>query len=124
MLMNGRTGCAVASEVAIATTRRERRRGLLGRERLSPSEGLLLAPCMAIHTAFMHFPIDVVFVDGEGRAVQVVHQLAPWRVAGSLRARAVIELAAGIATAGDIRVGDHLYVGSQAASREAADRTC
>jgi uncharacterized protein len=108
--MNDRTRSAVALEVEVAATRATRRRGLLGRERLGATEGLLLSPCKAVHTVGMRFPIDVIFIDRDGRAVRIVPALAPWRIAMSARAKAVIELAAGQAAASDIRVGDLLYL--------------
>ena len=109
-LMNDRTRSAVALEVDVAATRATRRRGLLGRESIGASEGLLLTPCKAIHTVGMRFPIDVIFIDRDGRAVRIVPALAPWRIAMSARAKAVIELAAGTAAASDIRIGDMLYL--------------
>jgi uncharacterized protein len=108
--MNDRTRSAVALEVDVAATRATRRRGLLGRESLRATEGLLLSPCKAVHTVGMRFPIDVIFIDRDGRAVRIVPALAPWRIAMSFRAKAVIELAAGQAAASDIRVGDMLYL--------------
>jgi uncharacterized membrane protein (UPF0127 family) len=107
-LVLDRTRTAVATAVEVARTRRERRRGLLGRTLLDPSEGLVLAPCAAIHTAFMRFPIDVVFLDGDGRAVRVVHRLQPWRIAVSLKARSVVELAAGTLERHPVEIGDRL----------------
>lgn len=108
--MNDRTRSAVALEVDVAITRATRRRGLLGRESLGATEGLLLSPCKAVHTVGMRFPIDVVFIDRDGRAVRIVPALAPWRIAMSARAKAVIELAAGTAAASDIQIGDLLYL--------------
>lgn len=108
--MNDRTRSAVALEVDVAATRATRRRGLLGRESLGETEGLLLTPCKAVHTVGMRFPIDVIFIDRDGRAVRIVPALAPWRIAISARAKAVIELAAGTAAASDIRIGDMLYL--------------
>ena len=108
--MNDRTRSAVALEVDVAATRATRRRGLLGRESLAATEGLLLSPCKAVHTVGMRFPIDVIFIDRDGRAVRIVPSLAPWRIAMSARAKAVIELAAGQAEASDIQVGDLLYL--------------
>jgi uncharacterized protein len=108
--MNDRTRSAVALEVEIAANRAARRRGLLGRESLGITEGLLLSPCMAVHTAFMRFPIDVIFIDRDGRAVRIARDVSPWRIAVCLRGKAVIELAAGTAAAADIRVGDLLYL--------------
>jgi uncharacterized protein len=109
-LINDRTHAVVASSVELAVTARDRMRGLLGRARLEPSAGLLLSPCAAIHTAFMRFPIDVVFVDGDGKALRVIRQLQPWRVAVSRRARAVIELGDGTIGPGDVEIGDRLRV--------------
>src|SRR2546426_9869331 len=93
--MNERTGVAVAGAVELADTRASRRRGLLGRDCLEPSAALILAPCVAVHTAFMRFAIDVVFVDRDGRALKIVSELAPWRIAWSPLAHAVVELAGG-----------------------------
>ena len=109
-LMNDRTRSAVALEVDVAANRATMRRGLLGRESLSATEGLLLTPCKAVHTVGMRFPIDVIFIDRDGRVVRIVPSLAPWRIAMSARANAVIELAAGHAAVSDIRIGDMLYV--------------
>jgi uncharacterized membrane protein (UPF0127 family) len=108
--MNDRTRSAVALEVDVAATRATRRRGLLGRESLGATEGLLLTPCKAVHTVGMRFPIDLIFIDRDGRAVRIVPALAPWRIAMSTRAKAVIELAAGTAAAADIQIGDMLYL--------------
>ena len=108
--MNDRTRSAVALDVDVAATRATRRRGLLGRASLGATEGLLLTPCKAVHTVGMRFPIDVIFIDRDGRAVRIVRSLAPWRMAMSARAKAVIELAAGTAAAADIQIGDMLYL--------------
>jgi uncharacterized membrane protein (UPF0127 family) len=96
----------VASRVEIAVSRRARRRGLLGRQRLDTNAALVLVPCSAVHTACMRFPIDVVFVNREGRAVHIVTRMQPWRIAIAPSAHAVIELAAGSVEKHDIRVGD------------------
>jgi len=110
MLINQRTGEIVARQVEIAQTRSARRRGLLGRDCLEASSALLLSPCNAVHTAFMRFAIDVVFVDRDGCVVRIVRNLTPWRIAGAWRARRVIELAAGELATRDVRVGDRLYL--------------
>jgi uncharacterized membrane protein (UPF0127 family) len=58
---------------------------------------LILAPCWSIHTWFMRFPIDVLFVSRTGTVLGARHALAPWRLALRPGAFAVIELAAGAA---------------------------
>jgi len=107
-LINERTSMAVASIVELAITRAARRRGLLGRDALDVSAGMMLAPCVSVHTAFMRFPIDVVFVDRDGVVRKIVRDLKPWRIAASPRAYAAIELAAGIER--DIAPGDRLFL--------------
>src|SRR5262245_4836143 len=109
-LVNQRTDEALAQHVEVAVTRRARRKGLLGRNCLGASCALILAPCVAIHTMFMRFDIDAVFVDDDGRAVKVVRGLAPWRIAADVTAHAVVELAAGSLTERDVTIGDRLYL--------------
>jgi uncharacterized membrane protein (UPF0127 family) len=87
-----------------------RMRGLLGRRDLPEGEGLLLEPAPAIHTAFMRFPIDVVFLDAYMRVIKVVDSLPPWRSAAARSARAVLELAAGQARHRGVTLGDRLDV--------------
>lgn len=84
--------------------------GLLGRRHLPEGEGLLLEPAPAIHTAFMRFPIDAVFLDAHMRVIKVVDSLPPWRSAAARSARSVLELAAGQARRRGVAVGDRLDV--------------
>jgi uncharacterized protein len=109
-LINERTRAPIATDVELAETRAERRRGLLGRDRLDPSAALVLTPCVAVHTAFMRFAIDVVFLDHDGYAVKLVNDLVPWRIAAAARAHSVVELAAGSLRRHEVAVGDRLYV--------------
>src|SRR5262245_46486192 len=106
MLINARTGEAVAETVEMADTRATRRRGLLGRDHLEPSSALLILPCFSVHTIGMRFPIDVLFINKEGVVVKIVRDMGPWRIAGAIRARAVVEVAAGSLHDRDVRVGD------------------
>jgi uncharacterized membrane protein (UPF0127 family) len=95
----------------VADTPLTRLKGLLGRKELAAGEGLLLHPTSTIHTFFMRFPIDVVFLDGELRVLGLATNLRPWRAAGRRGARAVLELAAGECERRGIRPGDRLEMG-------------
>ena len=79
----------------LAATPSLRLRGLLGRSGLPDGEGLLLRPAGSIHTLFMRFPIDVVFLDRELGVRKVVRELGPWRLTFERGARSALELAAG-----------------------------
>jgi uncharacterized membrane protein (UPF0127 family) len=83
----------VATEIATAFDSRTRRQGLLPAEHPEAGRGLILAPTSAIHTFFMKFAIDVVFVARDGRVVKTVSSLVPQRISGAWGAFAVIELA-------------------------------
>jgi uncharacterized membrane protein (UPF0127 family) len=109
-LINFRTQQKIVASVELALTRRQRKKGLLGRPGISEDEAMLISPCVAVHTVGLGFPIDVAFVDKHGVAVRLVHRLQPWRLAGSARAHSVIELAAGRLEACDVKVGDRLYI--------------
>ena len=77
--------------IEIASTRRERMRGLRGREALAPDEALLIPNCRSVHTFGMRFPIKVVFLDRGLRAVEVI-EMRPNRVARPrFRARHIFE---------------------------------
>ena len=109
-LINDWTRKPVADTVELAETRTARRRGLLGRDSLPEGTALMLIPCFAVHTAFMRFAIDLVFIDRDGRVVRTVSRVAPWRIAIAWRARAVIELPAGTLESLAVKIGDRLYL--------------
>jgi len=95
----------VCEQCTVADRPHTRLRGLLGRPDLPAGEGLLLRPTPSVHTWFMRFPIDVVFLDRELRVLSISHELKPWRVAGQKGARAVLELPAGEARRRGIDTG-------------------
>jgi uncharacterized membrane protein (UPF0127 family) len=107
-LRNERTGATVSTTLVPAFDSRSRRQGLLGCNALERHTAVVLAPCQAIHTWFMRFAIDVLFVRKDGTVLKVLPGVGPWRIAFSLRAFAVIELAAGVAGQTDTRAGDRL----------------
>jgi uncharacterized protein len=98
-------GTVVCEHCLLAETMFTRLRGLLGRKGLAEGEGLLLRPASSIHTAFMRFTIDAVFIDRENRIVKVAAELRPWRMAACRGSRAVLELPAGEAARRGIRPG-------------------
>ena len=84
----------------IARTFLERAKGLIGTKRLPPGEGLLILRCNSIHTFFMSFPIDAVFLDRNDNVVKAVRNIRPWRlfVWGGFRAVKVLETASSTGT--------------------------
>ena len=101
----------VAQNAGIADNLFSRMRGLLGRKSLNPQEGLILRPCNSIHTFFMQFPIDVVFLDRYDLAIKVYHSLPPWRMSGTFfRSALCLELPAGSLLQSRTQEGDRLQI--------------
>jgi uncharacterized protein len=107
-------GAPICERCSVAATPVTRLRGLLGRAELPSDEGLLIRPTSAIHTWFMRFPIDVVFLDRELVVVDVVSELRPWRMTARRGAKAVLELASGESRRRGIRQGERLRVADRA----------
>jgi len=84
---------------------------LMWKRRLSDNEGLLLTPCNSLHTMFMRFPIDVLFLDNDFTVVKTIENLKPWRVTSICKNSCqVVELKAGSVDDLVINVGDKLSV--------------
>ncbi|MGZ4315505.1 MAG: DUF192 domain-containing protein [Gaiellaceae bacterium] len=101
-------GSVVCARCRIAKDPWSRMRGLLGRRHLAEGEGILLRPASSVHTWFMLFPIDVVFLDRDLSVLRVVPRLRPWRAVWRHGAAVVLELAAGECDARGVGVGDRL----------------
>lgn len=98
----------LATTIEAAFDATSRKRGLLGRTMLAVDTALIIAPCSAIHTFSMRFPIDVIFVARDGRVLKIRHHLGASRVTMARLAFAAIEMAAGEARRHGLCVGDRL----------------
>jgi uncharacterized protein len=109
-IVNRTRNRSLGDAIELADTGKTRRVGLLKRTGLAPGEGLWIFPCEGIHTFFMRFDIDVLFLDKHKRVVKAVERLRPWRMSLSLRGRSVLELPAGVIAESETRRGDQLEV--------------
>ena len=113
VLVDADSGTVLANRVEPALDPKTRNKGLLGRLMVPDDYVLIIAPSNAVHTWFMRVAIDLVFVSRDGTVTKVRRGVKPWRVAGSLRAFAVIEAATGF-------IDRHgLLPGAQVSVREA-----
>jgi hypothetical protein len=101
-------GIELGNDIALAASLSARMKGLLGIDRLDTGKGLLICPCKGIHTFFMRFSIDAVFLDKENRILALFRNLPPNRLTPVYRkASTVLELPAGTVST-NIIVGDHI----------------
>ena len=100
----------LASQVWVANTPWTRIKGLLGRSSLPRSEAMWIKPCNSIHTFFMKFPIDLVYLGKDRKVRKVRHAVKPWRLSACLSAHSILELPAGAAAKSGTQAGDELGV--------------
>lgn len=100
----------VADAASIADSSKSRRTGLLKHTSLAPGDGLWIVPCESVHSFFMKFTIDVLYLDRSHKVKKIRPEMVPWRVSACLTAHSVLELPAGtIARTGTER-GDQLEI--------------
>jgi uncharacterized membrane protein (UPF0127 family) len=98
----------VLASLEVARSRKERMRGLLGRDGIEGA--LLIEPCKSVHTVGLRFPIDVAFCDDEMVVLRVV-RMPRYRLARPVwRSSVVIEAEAGSFARWELRPGDQLEV--------------
>jgi uncharacterized protein len=101
-------GTVLATNLEVAGNHKQRNKGLLGRDGLAPGEGLWIVPCESVHTFFMRFAIDLVYLDREHRIRKVRSAVGAWRLSACLFAHSVLELPAGTIQQTQTQRGDQM----------------
>lgn len=109
-IVNQTKNTVVADDLRVARSMWARFWGLMGRRELPEGQGLLIDPCSSIHMFFMRFPLDVIFLDNDGRVIKVVEQIKPWRMAMGGGGKKALEIAAGAAARAQVEAGDELAI--------------
>ena len=110
VVRNQTRNTVLADAAELAETSEKRRTGLLKHDRLDPGQGLWIVPCESVHSFFMKFAIDLVYLDRNRKVRKVRHRMVPWRVSACLSAHSILELPAGAAAASGTQAGDQLEI--------------
>ncbi len=110
VLINVQKKTVVSDHCRFANNVAKRMVGLLNRKSLAPGEGLLLDRCYGVHTFFMRFPIDVLFLDKDYRVIRAVRALPPWRTCAVKQSMYVLELPAGQIEHSQTTAGDQIQL--------------
>jgi uncharacterized protein len=110
IVLNQTRNTVLGRAIEIANTSAKRRTGLLKHKRLEEGQGLWIVPCESVHTFFMKFPIDLVYVDRKHCVRKVRNAVPPWRMSACLAAHSVIELPAGTIAQTGTQPGDQLSI--------------
>ena len=100
----------LANAAEIARTSSARQKGLLGRTRLPEGGGLWIIPCESVHTFFMKFSIDLVYIDRKNVVRKVCRNVRPWRLSACLTAHSIIELPVGTIDRSHTAPGDQIEI--------------
>ena len=107
-LRNLTRGTILGDAIDIADTSAKRTTGLLNHTELRPGEGLWIIPCESVHTFFMKFALDLVYIDKKHVVRKTVSNVVPWRMSLCLPAHSIVELPAGTIEPSATRKGDQL----------------
>ncbi|MFC1512728.1 DUF192 domain-containing protein [bacterium] len=106
-LVNKRNNITIAEKVYTADTLFSRLKGLLGTKSLHPDHVLIINNTKQIHSFFMQFPIDVLFLDKNRTVIKIYKNFKPYRISTFLlNAKYVVELAQGALEKKDVSKGD------------------
>lgn len=120
-VVNATHGTVVATRLEVASSGKTRRKGLLGRDHLAPGEGLWIVPCESVHTFFMRFPIDLVYLDRRNCVRKVRSSVGAWRISACFSAHSVLELPAGTVWATATKRGDVIEMTPVAVNRDSQE---
>lgn len=105
---NATRGTLLGTAIESAENSKQRATGLLKHSGLAAGAGLWIVPCEGIHTFFMKFAIDVVYIDRKLRVRKVRQGLRPWKVSFCISAHSVLELPIGVIAETKTVKGDQL----------------
>lgn len=108
-LINQTRGTVLAESIVFANTSFKRLKGLLGHRGLLDGQAMIIKPCNCVHTLFMRFSIDVLFVDKNNKVVKALGQLTPFRFSKLYwKSQVVVELPCGKLKSTQTQDGDSL----------------
>lgn len=97
----------VAASVQMADGIFTRLMGLMGKPGLPEGHGIWIVPCADIHSCFMRFEFDAIFVNKEGKVLHIEEKMKPWRISKFVKGgKAVLELDGGVIAKTGTEVGD------------------
>ena len=103
-----KSGLTIAKEALIADQFFSRLKGLMFSDDIKPHDALLITSCNSIHTCFMKYTIDVIFLSKDLRVVKILRNLKPWRMTlPRFGAKQVLEMKGG-SLSHEVKVGDQL----------------
>jgi len=102
-------GKPLITDIKIASSFVDRLAGLIFKKSIDKNEGMLFDDCNSIHTFWMRFPLDVIFLESENRIIRIFYSLKPFRITPVIKnSKRVLEIKSGMALELGLAVNDFL----------------
>ena len=110
-LFNKTKNTIIVGNLLVADCFWSRLKGLMGKRDMLENDGLLIVPCNSVHSMFMRFPIDLLFLDRDLNIIKIIESFKPWKATPIFRGcHQVIELRAGVAAKKGVSANDKLVI--------------
>lgn len=110
-LINKSKNNLIVKNLFLANSFWSRMKGLMWKKDLTEDEGLVLVPCNSVHSMFMRFPIDLLFLSREFKVIKIIERFKPWRATPIIRdCYQIVELKAGVVSKKGVSVKDELEI--------------
>lgn len=103
-------GTVISSKAQIANNFGLRLKGLMFKKKIDEKEALVFHNAPSIHTCFMNFAIDIVFLDKSNKVIKICKAVKPWRMVTCFNSALTIELPAHRAKHRSLALGDYLEI--------------
>lgn len=80
-----RNGITIADRIETAANFKSQLKGLIGRRKFENGSAMIFPGCKQVHTFFMQFPIDILFVNKDRKIIKVVENLLPWKISAYVK---------------------------------------
>ncbi len=99
----------IVPSLSEARSFKDRLVGLMFRRTMNTTEAIYFPNCRQVHTMFVRFPIDLIFINKDFSVVRIIHKMKPYRISPIVfNAYGVIEVTPGFIKKVKIKIGEKL----------------
>ena len=109
-IINKENSQTLSAKAKVADSFLKRLRGLMFKKSIGEDEALIFYKAASIHTFFMRFPIDIIFLNKESKVIKICPNLKPWKMVFCLKSAITIEFQANKASINSLKIGDTLEI--------------
>lgn len=110
-MVNKKNDVVIANKVAVANTFVTRLRGLMFKKNFEENSAIMIFPCKIIHTFFMRFSIDVIFLSKDNMVLNIIENMTPGKISSLVKdSQTIVELPTGKVKESKLKQGDIICI--------------